>query len=143
MLRLISARPTALLLVGFLAVDTATQLAFKSAADSIGDMPIGGAFLATAAGTLSAWLAVFFYIATYAFWMLLLKDMDLSRAFPLTALSYVTVPLLAWLAFGEAINARTIAGIALILAGVYFVGGEAEGAAETNTELDPCGKSSS
>lgn len=132
-----------LTLVGmFLAVDTATQLAFKAAAEAIGDIPLGLDFLAAAAGTAFAWLAVGLYLATYVLWMLVLRDTALSRAFPLTALSYVSVPLFAWLAFGEAVDARTAAGIALILVGVALVGhgedAETEADAVAKPELTPC-----
>ena len=70
--------------------------------------------------------------------MLVLKDTALSRAFPLTALSYVSVPLFAWLAFGEAVDARTAAGIGLILTGVALIGGGAEADAVPEEELAPC-----
>lgn len=137
-------RPAALrtvMLFGvFLAVDTATQLAFKAAAEAIGDLPLGLGFLAAAAGTGFAWMAVALYLATYVLWMLVLKDTALSRAFPLTALSYVTVPLFAWLAFAEAVNARTAAGIALILVGVALIGhgAEADADAVPTPEFSPC-----
>lgn len=120
-----SARIPALLLA-FLGVDTATQVAFKAAADTIGDVPLGPDFALAVAGTASAWLAVALYAATYVLWMLVLRDTALSRAFPLTALSYVTVPLIGWLAFGEAVSVKGSAGIALILAGVALVGGAGE-----------------
>ncbi|MFG1290985.1 EamA family transporter [Xanthobacter versatilis] len=133
-----SAFPTLILVGVFLAVDTATQLAFKAAAEAIGDLPLGLDFLASAAGTAFAWLAVALYLATYVLWMLVLKDTALSRAFPLTALSYVSVPLFAWLAFGEAVDARTAAGIGLILTGVALIGGGAEADAVPEEELTPC-----
>ncbi|MFG1431966.1 EamA family transporter [Xanthobacter sp. V2C-8] len=131
----------AALLLAFLGVDTATQVAFKLAADGIGDVPLGLGFAAAMAGSAAAWLAVAFYIATYVLWMLVLKDTALSRAFPLTALSYVTVPLIGWLAFGEAIGPRVAAGIALILAGVALVGAAPEAGARglsQREELRPC-----
>lgn len=133
---------TLILVSIFLAVDTATQLAFKGAAEAIGDIPLGLDFLVAAAGTAFAWLAVGLYLATYVLWMLVLRNTALSRAFPLTALSYVSVPLFAWLAFGEAVDARTAAGIALILVGVALVGhgedAEAEAAAVAKPELTSC-----
>lgn len=128
-----------LLVLAFLGVDTATQMAFKLAADAIGDVPLGTQFALAMAATPAAWLAVALYVATYALWMLLLKDTDLSRAFPLTALSYVTVPALGWLAFGEAVGMWTIAGIALILVGVALVGGGEEGSTQaTPSEVRSC-----
>lgn len=127
-------------LVAFLAVDTATQLAFKAAAEAIGDLPLGPAFVIAAAGSLAAWLAVGFYVATYVLWMAVLQASALSRAFPLTAFSYVTVPLLAWVMFGERVELRTACGIALILAGLFLIGGESEAAPlDPDREFHPCG----
>lgn len=138
-LRLLLGMPA--LVLAFLAVDTATQVAFKVAADTIGDVPLGLAYVGAVATTASAWVAVGFYVVTYVLWMLVLKDTALSRAFPLTALSYVTVPLLGWLAFGEEVGGRTVAGIVLILVGVVLVGKEtdAPAGAPSPSELSPCG----
>lgn len=130
------------LLLAFLAADTATQMAFKAAADGIGDVPLSLSFVAAVAATPSAWIAVALYGATYVLWMVLLKDRALSLAFPLTALSYVTVPLLSWLVFGEAIGPRTILGIGLILLGVSLIGAEPESEpapAVAPVELRQCG----
>lgn len=127
MKRLASFTPSAVLLVAFfLAADTATQIAFKASAQAIGDIPLGGAFLAAACAAPAAWIAVALYIVTYVLWMMVLQGSTLSRAFPLTALNYVTVPLVAWMAFGETIDARACLGIVLILFGVGLIGAEEE-----------------
>lgn len=126
------------LLAAFLLVDTATQMAFKVAADAIGDVPLGLDFVARMAGTCAAWLAIALYLATYVLWMLVLKDTALSRAFPLTALSYVTVPVLGWLAFGERVGLTTATGIALIIGGVALIGAQAPAAEPSMPEPDPC-----
>lgn len=112
------------LLALYLAADTATQLAFKAAATAIGDLPLGPAFLLAAAGSASAWFAAAAYLATYALWILILQRSDLAQAFPLTALSYVTVPMGAWLIFGERIGLVPMLGIALIFCGVWLIGQE-------------------
>ena len=64
------------------------------------------------------------YAATFVVWMMILQRMDLSRAFPLTGLMYVSVPALAWLVFGEAISPLRMGGIALIVGGVILLGRE-------------------
>ncbi|MBV9524155.1 MAG: EamA family transporter, partial [Alphaproteobacteria bacterium] len=51
-----------------------------------------------------------------------LTRMDLSRAFPLTALTYVTVPALALLFFGEQLPFIRLVGIAVIIVGVVMIG---------------------
>ncbi len=128
-----------LLLIGaFLAVDTLTQLAFKLAADGMGDLPLGTAYLVAAAHTPAIWIAAALYGVTYVLWMVVLQRTPLSQAFPLTALSYVTVPAAAWLAFGETIGPIPLAGIVLILGGVCLIGHEsAEPEAAAPATADP------
>ena len=73
------------------------------------------------------WLAVTGYAGTFVVWMMILRAMPLSRAFPMTGLAYVTVPLLAWTVLGESIDLPRAGGIALIVAGVVLLGaGEEE-----------------
>ena len=64
------------------------------------------------------------YVATFVVWMMILQRMDLSRAFPLTGLAYVSVPLLAWLMFGETITLLCAGGVGLIVCGVILLGRE-------------------
>jgi len=80
--------------------------------------------LQTALMTPAFWLAILCYIATFIVWMAVLTRMDLSRAFPLTALTYVTVPALALMFFGEQLPAIRVLGIAVIIAGVIMIGWE-------------------
>ncbi|MBS7543937.1 EamA family transporter [Ancylobacter oerskovii] len=118
-------------LVGiYLLVDTGTQIAFEATSRAIGDMPISPAFLQAVAQSPASWVAALLYFATYASWILILKYCSLGRAFPLTTLSYVTVPLASWLIFGEGVGLVPAIGIALILAGVWLIGPQEEQEAE-------------
>ncbi len=108
----------------FIALDTATQLAFKWGADGLGDLDFGLAMIVKAGTLPGVWLAALGYGATFVVWMAILREMPLSRAFPMTGLAYVTVPLLAWLALGERIDLTRSCGIALIVAGVVALGWE-------------------
>ena len=110
--------------LAFIALDTGTQLAFKWGADGLGDMDFGFAMLARSVTLPGVWLAIAGYLATFFVRMAILRDMPLSRAFPMTGLVYITVPLLAWSAFGERIDLPRAGGIALIIAGVVLLGGE-------------------
>lgn len=112
------------LIAVFLAADTATQIAFKAAATQMGDYPISLAFAGEVLGSPYAWLAALCYLATYVLWIAILQGSALANAFPLTALSYVTVPVGAWLIFGEAVSLKPAIGIALICAGVALIGQE-------------------
>ena len=108
----------------FLTLDTATQLAFKTASEKLEGMSFGLPFLEVALTTPAFWVAILCYIATFVVWMAVLTRMELSRAFPLTALTYVTVPALAFLFFGEHLPVLRVAGIAVIIAGVILIGWE-------------------
>ncbi len=54
-------------------------------------------------------------------WLKVLEHADLSYAQPITALSYVTVCGLSVWWFGETLDLRKLAGILLVLLGVWFV----------------------
>ncbi|SED98392.1 EamA-like transporter family protein [Rhizobiales bacterium GAS191] len=108
----------------FLALDTATQLAFKAASGPLEGTAFGLDFLKMALATPAFWVTILCYIGTFVFWMAVLTRMDLNRAFPLTALTYVTVPLLAFAFFGEHLPALRLLGIGVIIAGVILIGWE-------------------
>ena len=54
-------------------------------------------------------------------WMLVLTKLELSRAYPFTALSLVLVMFVSAALFGEALSSGKLAGAALIVAGVCVV----------------------
>jgi drug/metabolite transporter (DMT)-like permease len=54
-------------------------------------------------------------------WMLVLRRLELSVAYPATALVFVLVPLGAHLLFGETMSPARIAGLSLIVAGIIVV----------------------
>jgi multidrug transporter EmrE-like cation transporter len=110
--------------IAFVVLDTGTQLAFKWGADGLGDMEFGLAMMAKAVSLPGVWFATLGYIGTFVVWMAILRDMPLSRAFPMTGLVYVTVPLFAWSTFGEQIDLMRAGGIALIIAGVVLLGSD-------------------
>jgi drug/metabolite transporter (DMT)-like permease len=106
----------------FLVFDTAVQIAFKLAAKELGDGAFDVSWLTAAATSPMVWCAVLLYLTVFVLWMLILQQIDLSRAFPLTALSYVTVPAAGMLFFHESLTLAQAGGIALILVGVALVG---------------------
>lgn len=55
-------------------------------------------------------------------WMTVLSEFSLSAAFPLTAVGYVMVIGLGWLALGEPASLLQVLGGAAILAGVWILG---------------------
>lgn len=114
--------------ITFIALDAGTQLAFKWGADGLAGLDFGLPMLVRALTLPGVWLAALGYAGTFFVWMAILRDTPLSRAFPITGLAYVAVPLLAWLAFGERIDPVRAGGITLIVAGVVLLGGGHDGA---------------
>ncbi|WNJ91121.1 EamA family transporter [Bosea sp. 685] len=106
----------------FIALDTGTQIAFKWGADGLADLDFGLAMISRALTLPGVWLATLGYGGTFVVWMIILRTTPLSRAFPMTGLAYVTVPLLAWAVLGERINLVQAGGIATIIAGVLLLG---------------------
>lgn len=54
-------------------------------------------------------------------WIWILQHMQLSKAYPFFALSFVFVPLLSLIFFKEALSWQYMAGVALICAGILVV----------------------
>jgi multidrug transporter EmrE-like cation transporter len=108
----------------FIALDTATQIAFKATSLALEGMDFGLGFVEAALSTPTLWITILCYVGTFIAWMAVLVRMDLNRAFPLTALSFVTVPILARMLFGEELPPLRVAGIGVIIAGVFLIGWE-------------------
>lgn len=66
--------------------------------------------------------AMCLYLLATLLWILALRDIALSRAYPFTALSYALVPVGAALLYGETLDLRYLIGLALVLAGIYVLG---------------------
>jgi drug/metabolite transporter (DMT)-like permease len=71
-----------------------------------------------------AWIA--FEVVTLAAWTVVLSELSLSAAFPMTALGYAFVIALGWTAFHEPITPLQVVGAAAILVGVWLLGDEAK-----------------
>ena len=54
-------------------------------------------------------------------WMTVLNQADLSFAQPFTALSYVSVGILSAIFLGETVDSLQMAGVAFVIAGVWFI----------------------
>ena len=73
----------------------------------------------------SHWIlaAIIVEILCFFIWMNVLSELDLSRAFPLSGISYVLIIATGWFVFGEPIIALQVIGSGLILAGVWLIAG--------------------
>jgi drug/metabolite transporter (DMT)-like permease len=90
------------------------QLMFKKAAAALPPT------LSLAALARNGWLiaSLILYGLTTLGWVWILRHAPLHLAYPFMGLAFLIVPVLAWLFLGEPIGWRTLAGGALIMAGV-------------------------
>jgi drug/metabolite transporter (DMT)-like permease len=65
-------------------------------------------------------LALGLYALTTIGWVLVLRSVTLSKAYPFMALSFVLVPLLSWLLFHEQLSLKYLMGIAAIVFGIVL-----------------------
>lgn len=100
-------------LICVLAISTG-QLLFKKAAETL------PATLSLSALLQNGWLIAAFmlYGVTTLAWVWILRHAPLHLAYPFMGLAFLIVPTLAWVFLGEPLHWRTLAGGALIMAGV-------------------------
>lgn len=60
------------------------------------------------------------YGSVFCLWIFVLQKMELSRAFPFAALTFVFVPLLSYLFLNETISMSTILGAGVIIVGIII-----------------------
>jgi drug/metabolite transporter (DMT)-like permease len=102
-------------------IDTALQLVWKSA---VLTLPHDGSPWLNVQAILQnpRFVFVIFLMGCQFFnWLMILGDADLSYAQPITSLSYVSVFFLSVLYLKEAADLFQIAGIMLVLVGVWFI----------------------
>ncbi len=61
------------------------------------------------------------YVVSVVVWILGLSRVDVSVAYPLLSLGYVLNAFAAWWLFGEALTPQRLAGIGIIIVGVYVL----------------------
>ena len=101
--------------------DTGLQIVWKLAVSDLPDQPT---LWSTLEGMLHQPLFLvvgLFMVGQCCNWLVVLDHADLSYAHAITSLSYVSVAVLSVMFLGEIIVLQQLAGIALILAGVWFV----------------------
>ncbi len=122
----ILAKPTRLMLlwVVFLTLDTLAQIIFKLGGAQLENANDFISFASLALHSPMVWLAIICYVVMFVLWMLILQKMEVSQAFPLTGLTYISVPLCAYFLLNETIGWTRAVGIGIILIGVILLGSE-------------------
>lgn len=105
----------------FIAVETATQVVFKYAGATLDDHLGVAHMVAQALATPVVLLGFALYFCGFLIWLTILKGLDLGRAFPMTAMIYVSTLASAVLLFHETLSPTRIAGVAVIALGVALL----------------------
>ena len=61
------------------------------------------------------------YVVSVVVWIMALSRVPVSIAYPMLSIGYVVNALAAWWLFGESLTTMRIAGIGIIIVGVYLV----------------------
>jgi drug/metabolite transporter (DMT)-like permease len=109
------------LLVGYAVGMSAGQLLFKMAALRYAAEGAVGERLLGLMQNVYFLAALVLYAGFSILWVWILSFTPLARAYPFVALAFAITPLLGGLLFHEAISARLLAGIFLILCGLTLV----------------------
>jgi multidrug transporter EmrE-like cation transporter len=117
--------PVLLLLLLGVFLNALAQLCLKSATATSGAITLERSSLVAAAGTLLStpvfWAALAAYGLSVIVWVIGLSRVPVSQAYPLLSLGYVLTALGAWAMLGETLSMQRIAGIAVIIVGVFLV----------------------
>jgi multidrug transporter EmrE-like cation transporter len=114
----------ALVLTGVM-LNAAAQLLLKAGSRAITDV----SFSLANTWTLAARMALnppilgglALYVISVVFWILALSRVDVSVAYPMLSIGYIVSALAGWLLFSEALSAARVAGIVVIIVGVWLV----------------------
>lgn len=110
--------PNCLLIAIFILINAAIQIMFKTVA--LG--PGGTSHLALFFEPLFYLCGMLFALQA-AVWLAVLRRMPLSRAYPYTSLSMITLLICAAFFFGEAITLGNLLGALIIMAGIIIITG--------------------
>lgn len=61
------------------------------------------------------------YVVSLAAWIIGLSRVEVSIAYPMLSIGYLLNAVAAWYLFGEAVSVTRLAGIGIIIIGVYIV----------------------
>ncbi len=113
-----------LLFIGVLLNATA-QMLLKAGVKTVGQIDLSIGHLWQAAQSLALEPHIVGGLTCYVFsvvvWIVGLSRVEVSIAYPMLSLGYVVTAIAAWYLFGENLSVTRIAGIFVIIVGVYLV----------------------
>jgi len=104
-----------------IALDTAIQLCWKSAVANVPSSASAPDTIMLMLQQPLCYVTIIFVLFQFVNWMALLGRADLSYVQPLTALSLASVTVFSYLLLHEHISLQRVAGMVLIIAGVWFI----------------------
>ncbi|HKV00078.1 MAG TPA: EamA family transporter [Vineibacter sp.] len=109
-----------------IAFETASQVFLKAGSHHLQGADGIEQWLLSAASSPAVILGFIFYFLSFLAWMTLLRDSDVSWAFPMTAIAYVTVLGASVAVLGETVDLTRCLGVAVIIAGVVLLAGDGD-----------------
>jgi len=114
----------ALILTGVL-LNAIAQLLLKAGAGSLASVELRASNALLIAGRLLTSMPILAgltcYVLSVVVWILALARVEVSVAYPMLSIGYVVNALAAWWLFGENLSGARLAGIGVILLGVWLV----------------------
>ncbi len=113
--------PVLLLILLSVLLGATAQILFKVGVLQLGSISFdwpGIARLALNPAILSGLAA---FAASFLLWLKILAAAPLSYAYPMVSLGYVFVFVVSWLYLGESLPPLRVLGLALIIAGIFFI----------------------
>ena len=113
-----------LVLLGVL-LNAAAQLLLKAGTNAIGHFDFSGANLVPVGWKIATEPHIITglgcYVVSVVIWIMALSRVEVSIAYPMLSIGYVVNAVAAYFLFGEAVSAQRLAGIGIIILGVYVV----------------------
>ena len=114
----------ALILTGVL-LNAVAQLLLKAGSRAIADVALNFSNAWTIIERIAINPPILGGLFCYAFsvvvWILALSRVEVSVAYPMLSIGYVVNAIAAWMLFGEDLNTARLAGIGVIIVGVWLV----------------------
>ncbi|MEA3276006.1 MAG: EamA family transporter [Pseudomonadota bacterium] len=114
----------ALVVTGVL-LNAAAQLALKASVKDTGEIALSLTGAGPTALRLAAepwlWFGLTCYVVSVVVWILALSRVDVSVAYPMLSLGYIVNAIAAWAWLGEAMSLGKVAGIGIIILGVFVL----------------------
>lgn len=107
------------------ALNTVAQVLLKAGVKAVGIVDFGpGRVVHTVWTLVFEWhifVGLVCYVTSVGVWLLVLSRTEVSIAYPMSSLGFIATAIAAWYLFGEPMTPVRIAGILVIIAGVFLV----------------------